>query len=138
MGVVTLAFYKGKGKLLDKVIRWWTKSRYSHVAIISEGTCFEADAWKGWVIVRSWDKWYNPENWDLVDVEVVDIGRVWHFLLGQRGKRYDYPGVLGFLLPWRPQIQGWWYCSEHAATALGYADTKLSPGDLAEKVMGKR
>ena len=31
---IKLAFYKGKGNWKNKVIRWWTKSPYSHVELI--------------------------------------------------------------------------------------------------------
>ena len=134
---VTLAFYKGEGYLLDKAIRWWTNSSYSHVAIIIDGTCFEADAWKGWVVSRSWGLYYNTANWDLVNVD-ADKEKVWSFLLDNIGKRYDYPGVVGFLLPWRPQVQSWRYCSELTAAALGHEKTKVSPGDLAEIFLNKR
>ena len=30
---IRLAFYKGKGDWVDKVIKWWTKSQYSHVEV---------------------------------------------------------------------------------------------------------
>ena len=47
MSGVTLAFYRGRGDLLDRVIRWVTRSPYSHVEIIAltgqhDGTAREA------------------------------------------------------------------------------------------------
>ena len=31
---IKIAFYKGKGKLHNKIIRWWTKSKYSHAELV--------------------------------------------------------------------------------------------------------
>tara|TARA_R110001606_G_scaffold390081_1_gene556778 strand:- start:62 stop:238 length:177 start_codon:yes stop_codon:yes gene_type:complete len=32
--MIALAFYKGHGQLLDRVIRWVTRSSFSHVEIL--------------------------------------------------------------------------------------------------------
>lgn len=32
--LVQLAFYKAKGDWVDKVIRWWTSSKYSHCEVV--------------------------------------------------------------------------------------------------------
>lgn len=132
-----LVFYKGKGKFFDKVIRWQTKSKYSHVAVVIDGTCFEADAWAGRVRSRAWDSHYNPENWEIVEVS-LDKDKAWQFLVEQVDKRYDYFGIVGFVLPWKVQITNWWYCSELTAAVMGLETDKVSPGDLAEKYVGHR
>ena len=31
---ITIAFYKGEGDILNKIVRWWTKSQYSHAELI--------------------------------------------------------------------------------------------------------
>ena len=31
---ISVAFYKGKGSWKNKIIRWWTKSPYSHVELV--------------------------------------------------------------------------------------------------------
>ena len=35
---IRLAFYKGKGDWVDKLVRWWTKSQYSHVEVVVGNT----------------------------------------------------------------------------------------------------
>lgn len=127
-----LAFYKGPGRLFDKLIRWWTGSPYSHVAIIVAGQCFEADAWQGKVVSRPWANNYNPDNWDMVDIEHDTSPASW--LADQVGKRYDYLGILGFLIPWRFDVESWWYCSELAAAWLNLDPSELSPGELKSDV----
>ena len=45
-----VAFYKGEGNFFDKLIRWWTKSSYSHCELIfSDGIFFSADPRDGGV-----------------------------------------------------------------------------------------
>lgn len=128
MEEVTLAFYVGKGKLIDKLIRWVTKSKFSHVALVVRGLCVEADAWNAHVIVRPWA--YNTADWELVKYPVSDVNKVWKFCTTTAGNRYDYLGALGWVFPFKPQISQWWFCSEHVATALGLAKTSVSPGEL--------
>ena len=31
---IKVAFYKGRGNWKNKIIRWWTKSKYSHAELI--------------------------------------------------------------------------------------------------------
>ena len=31
---VYIGLYKGKGTLINKIVRWWTKSKYSHAELI--------------------------------------------------------------------------------------------------------
>ena len=32
--MVKIAFYKGKGNWINKIIRWWTRSNYSHAELV--------------------------------------------------------------------------------------------------------
>lgn len=125
--MIQLAFYKGKGDFFDKLIRWWTKSPYSHVALVDNGICYEADANTGKVIRWKWLTRYIPENWDLIEVDSKNAAT---FMATQVGKGYDYLGILGFILPWKPQVKSKWYCSELVAAALGMSKTSISPGTL--------
>lgn len=125
---IAIAFYKGKGKFIDKLIRWATGSMISHSAIVMRGVCFEADAWKGKVVKRPWE--YNPANWELVTCTVTNPDEIWKFCVSTVGDRYDYLGAVGVVFPHRPQVSRKWYCSEHVATALGFQQTAVTPGDL--------
>ena len=64
---VTLAFYKGKGNLIDKIIRFWTKSKYSHVEIIINDVWVSSNPKVG-VTVNSLRPLTN--KWDYIDVKV--------------------------------------------------------------------
>jgi hypothetical protein len=50
------------------------------------------------------------------------------------GKKYDYLGALGFVFG-NNENPNRWFCSEWCATVLGLENpSKLSPGDLYQKI----
>jgi hypothetical protein len=124
-----LWFYKAPGKFFDKVIRWWTKSRYSHVEVVVGGIAYSADAWSGEVrstLVST----FNKDNWDIVEVE---LDKTTEWLRNQIGEGYDWLGIFGFAW-FGVQNENRWYCSELAAAALGIDTRPISPGELYEEV----
>ena len=76
---VKLAFKKDSNGIMSKLIKWWTKSKYSHVEIIiptPEGD-FEGGFWlsantKKGVRLKPLILPLNHESWDYIDVEVDD------------------------------------------------------------------
>lgn len=137
---VTLLLYRARGKVFDKLIRWWTGSRYSHCELLFEdGSMISADSW-GYKKVR-YTTGYNPDNWDKLTIsmqpERVKILREW--CDRQVGKGYDWTGVVRFVLPFVPQLNSRWFCSELCGAALRYVGVLpytvdvhgLSPGGLA-------
>jgi hypothetical protein len=128
-------FYIGKGKLFDRLIRWWTNSRYSHCEIVINGMAFSADAWTNQVRAVSASS-FNPQNWEWVTVD-GDKEASLTFVTGQLGKRYDWLGILGFLLPGRINDPKRWYCSEICAAALGIGKRPISPQQLYEILQDK-
>ena len=90
---------------------------------------YSADAWSGYV--RSIPvATFNPEHWDVVEVELV---RDLEWLCSQLGKRYDWLGILGYVtLGFQDPAR--WYCSELAAAALDMNNRQVAPGDLYEKL----
>jgi hypothetical protein len=123
-------FYVGKGKLFDKLIRWWTNSRYSHCEIIIGGMAFSADAWTNQVRAVS-AKSFNPQSWERVAID-GNGEKALTFLTGQLGKRYDWLGILGFFLPGTINDPKRWYCSEICAAALSIGKRPISPQELYE------
>ena len=127
-----LWFYKGKGQLIDRLIRFWTKSKYSHVEIVRNGIARSADAWSNRVraaLVLN----FNRENWDVVE---VDLTKDSAWLQAQIGKKYDWLGILG-LITLGFDDPSRWYCSELAAAAMGLSPRQVSPGELYDRVTGE-
>jgi hypothetical protein len=127
-----LWFYTGTGRLFDKLIRLYTRSRYSHVELCINDLLYSADAWSGYVRCRGVGG-FNPAHWEIVEVDVPP--GVISFLGQQLLKRYDWLGIFGFFW-FGVQNPSRWYCSELCARALGYTDNPVSPRKLYEIVTG--
>lgn len=134
-----LAFYKAAaGGVVDRLIDTFSgRDGYSHVELVfSNGAFFSSSSRDGgtrFKFIRP-----DPASWDLVDVPMDDVAEslVRRFCNEQAGKKYDWLGVFGFVLPTRPE-QGHWFCSEVCLAALqqcgflaGCRPWKVSPNTL--------
>ena len=126
-----LAFYKAEGTLVDKVIRWWTRSNYSHVELVIDGLWYSSSPRDGGVRKATI---VAKDNWDLVEVEVEEA---WVEDLYRTTEKcgYDFKGILGNeILPFRVHSESKYYCSEWCAEALRLEDTLVSPEKLYQLV----
>lgn len=134
---VRLAFYKGppadKWHLLShKLTCWFTGSLYSHVELVIDGMAYSSSARDGGVRAKQLD--LTTGRWDVIDIEMVDPlaeSDALEWFIERLGEKYDWAGVLRFVLPFVPQRSNQWFCSEAVATALGLDKPwRTSPGDL--------
>ena len=142
-----VAFYKGKGRLRDRFIRRWTRSRYSHVELVlpNDG---------GWIGIYPPDSprvrlcdpsRHNHREWDFIDFEITkeQFDSIVYFFDATESESYDWIGmVLSHVLPFKIRHINKWYCSEWVAYALSlsgvvdwsvlalYKTNKLPPGKL--------
>ena len=130
---IKVAFYKGNSGRLHKIIRWWTKSKYSHAELIMPDG-------KTWISIspfltsrvsaRCRDVIENPEMWDYLTfdlnwrqpVQEYQASQLQKFISETTGCKYDWIGMLlsqfgPFLIKRRDR----WYCSEWIAYALRLA-----------------
>lgn len=129
--VVRAHFYKADGTLFDKLIRWWTRSPYSHVELeLSEGEWWSSSPRDGGV--RTKKIVFSPYHWDTLELSAADAPSLRAFFKQREGTRYDAAGLLLtqiFKTPYRTRER--FFCSEICAAALGVPDGDLySPGDL--------
>ena len=130
---IRLAFYKGKGDWVDKVIKWWTKSQYSHVEVVVGNTWISSSPRDGGVRSMRMES-YNAEHWDIIDYPGVTSGDVFDLFRRTKGDDYDFIGILfSQVLPLGIQSKSKWYCSEWTAK-LKYKNSKLNPQELYELV----
>jgi len=147
MEKIYLAFYKGKGTIADKFIRWWTNSKYSHAeVVIGEPKC---GVWISSSVrdggVRKKKVNYKPENWDIV--ELSDKMSISENMIYSRYNRidscaYDWfnivfnLGVLNFMNYSNKCMidsKNRFVCSECCAYLLGIDEPcRFDPGDLAQ------
>tara|TARA_Y100000310_G_scaffold70027_1_gene65558 strand:- start:1324 stop:1845 length:522 start_codon:yes stop_codon:yes gene_type:complete len=149
---IKIAFYKGEGNCLNGIVRWWTKSTYSHAEIVLPDG-------KTWLGISPFLKSkvdsrikliFNYAEWDFVSLPVTQeqLDIIMEFFKDTKGQRYDWIGMLlSQFLPCKIKHKKRWYCSEWIAYALRIAcvfdwriikiyDRKdLSPAVLYDLVM---
>ncbi|MBS7724580.1 hypothetical protein I0E51_06075 [Pseudomonas lalucatii] len=65
MGLIYLALYKGRGRLFNRLIRLWTRSRYSHCELVMpDGRWLSASAMDGGVRAKRIE--LDLAHWDLI------------------------------------------------------------------------
>ena len=120
---IKVAFYKGKGNFINGIVRWWTKSVYSHAEIVlPDGIT--------WIGISPFLKSkvasrkkiiIDYSEWDFVDISVnqeqLDI--IMEFFEDTENQGYDWVGMLlSQFLPCKIKHKKRWYCSEWIAYAL--------------------
>jgi hypothetical protein len=127
---IQIAFYiADKGTWLDKLIAWWTASKYSHVELIVDGMWYSTSPREG--EVRKKDIPFYKDHWDVYDIE-VDMTYLQEFFILTVGKKYDWKALIFTqVLPLGREDRQKFFCSEWVATALRISDGyKYSPEGL--------
>tara|TARA_R100000008_G_C3563423_1_gene157601 strand:+ start:401 stop:907 length:507 start_codon:yes stop_codon:yes gene_type:complete len=152
---IQIAFYKGKGNWLNRLICWWTKSRYSHAELVLPDN-------KHWIGISPFlsskvesriKTDCNIEEWDFVDFKITEeqLKTILAFFKETKECRYDWIGMLlSQFLPFHIKRKNKWYCSEWIAYALRisnvvdwqtikiYDQSDLSPGTLHTIIMKQK
>ena len=144
-------FYQGKGDLGDKLIRWKTaswkqrlngswKELPSHCELLfDDGMMFSASQYEN--TTRFVRHNQHSDKWDRVTLQASkeQVDEMLKFCNKQEGKKYDYLGVVGFVLPFVSDSKDKWFCSEVVAEALdrvgiiSVADSaRVSPAKLKQ------
>ena len=135
MGLIYLALYKGKGTLFNRLIRLWTRSKYSHCEIVMQGgQWLSASAMDGGVRLKMIK--LNLEHWDLIPLPWASPKLIWDLYECHDGKGYDWAGIFfSQLLASGLHSRSRMFCSEFCAAALGFDNPqRYSPAQLGEVV----
>ena len=146
-----IIFYENRyGDWTDKVIRWKTaswKQRFngswkdlpSHVELLfSNNEMFSASQYENKVRYKQCNT--KAKCWTGIHIE-CDEHKVKEWCDKHVGKKYDYMGVLGFVLPFIHDNKNKWFCSEICCEALKQntdlipkvvISSKTSPAKLKE------
>lgn len=136
-----VAFYKGPVDLFDDPIHWithWavcikTLSRYSHVELEIDGMCYSSSVRDHGVRGKVID--LNSGMWDVIEIgdEGKDFAK--EFFAKHLGQKYDWNGIVRFLIPFVKQKPNEYFCSEAVAAALGFKKAAdFSPGKLHDLI----
>jgi len=136
--MVTVAFYKAnqpKANWKDKLIAKYTKGPYSHCEIIIDGYMYSSSPRDGGV--RKKKHIVDTNVWEYVFVDIESKNTLQFFGL-TKGCKYDWLGILGFVIPLKDRTNEW-FCSEWCSTTLRISDykklwklepSKISPNKL--------
>ncbi len=149
MATVYLALYKGKGNWVDKVIRLFTRGKYSHCELAVEKRrfirgghyeheyyyeCYSSSPRDGGVRCKEIN--LDNGNWDLIRIPTVNERRIKAIFNETEGMKYDLLGAIGVVIPFIKQEKNRYFCSEWCARVLKIkAGAKLSPTRLAEVII---
>ena len=152
---IRIAFYKGKGKWKEKIIRWWTKSPYSHAELIMPDnyTWISISPLLTSTVSSRIKTDFDLQKWDFIEFEITQEQHnvLMDFFDDTKGCKYDWIGmIMSQLIPYSIKRKNKWYCSEWIAYALRIAGVinwrsikiynrcDLSPGMLYNLVIEEK
>jgi len=144
---IKIAFYKANGTIVDKLIRFWTRSKYSHCELIINGIWYTSISRKDDISKGITKRKLLPKegHWDYIEIEGLDYNKVQdsiEFFNSQLNKKYDWLGIfLSQFIPLKIQDKDKWFCSEIDSKMLKISGFNLSlepnqysPGRLFEEI----
>tara|TARA_R110000824_G_scaffold67912_4_gene175890 strand:+ start:846 stop:1352 length:507 start_codon:yes stop_codon:yes gene_type:complete len=123
---IQIAFYKGQGDFLNAIVRWWTKSVYSHAELVLPDniTYLGINPFLKSKVASRKRLLRDHTEWDMVrlDITADQLKIIMEFFEDTQGQRYDWLGMLlSQFLPCKIKHRKRWYCSEWIAYALRIA-----------------
>jgi uncharacterized protein YycO len=124
-GEYHILLFRGRG-IISQVIRWQTRSPYSHAAILLPDTQTIIEAWqfKG-VQRRQMTDWKGVDAFTVPCMNLDQWKKAADFAQQQIGLGYDYRGVLRFVSRARNDDNQRWFCSELVFRACEAAGVPL-------------
>lgn len=132
-----VAFYKGRSRLFNRFVTWWTAGSYSHCEAVFDGfrglrgpvLCGSSSLMDGGVRRKMIE--LAPEKWDVIDVPAIDGIRVLDWFIKHNRDGYDVIGLLSTSSPIRHNRRRW-FCNEAIGTAAGLRDAwRFNPNSFA-------
>jgi hypothetical protein len=135
-----IAFYKGRARLFNRLVSWWTRGPYSHCELVvgelnAGALCWSSSYLDGGVRLKVIP--LDPAHWDIVPLHLTPgqeaAAAAW--FRAHEGQPYDVRGLIGCV--WQPfaDDKAAWFCNEAIAAALGVEEPwRFNPNSLYEAV----
>ena len=138
-------------KIKNKLIQWWTNSRYFHVEICIDNTWITSCPDKGGVIKKRL-RTNKGSNWDYFEIKVHELTPIQQLILcdfinKQIGTGYDWLGIYSRVFTIFRDDRTKWFCSEictkllqlmYVKEVLDYEPYQVTPGllyNLLKKIL---
>ena len=140
-----VVFQRRAPGLLSKLIRWWTRSEFSHCEVLFGRIMVSAVEGVG---VRSLvvTEDLSAAQWEVVTPPKHDDRDAYLWAISEQGCKYDWLGILFCqIFKFGRQHKDRWFCSEFCTAALQHAGLftqvrpyRYSPGGLYYLMTGVR
>jgi hypothetical protein len=118
-----IAFYKGRSRIFNRFVSWWTRGPYSHCEAVFDREvapglpiCASSSFMDGGVRFKAIE--LAVDYWDIIDVPAFDEERARAWFVDHIGDAYDAVGLLSTSLPIR-DFDHRWFCNEAVGAAAG-------------------
>ena len=136
-----IALYKGPpSSILHKIshclIKFWTRSEYSHAELVINGICYSSSSRDGGV--RSKKINIKSGRWDVFDItdDKQIKAKALSWFVEHDGDSYDYRNIFRYVIPLIGHNENHWVCFEAIGAALGIKDPhKLDADDLMKEAL---
>ena len=133
--MIKIAFYKKTNNFFNKIISVWDNGPYSHCEILIENVhddvykCYSSSAMDGGVREKIMP--IRTDSWDIFEYD-SDPSIAIQWFAHNKGKKYDYLGLLGFLIRPIPGDKSRLFCSAACAAMIGIKDGwRFTPNSLS-------
>jgi hypothetical protein len=120
--MMQLAMYKGPAKgflnnLAHYAICIFDFSKYSHCELVIHGKCYSSSFRDGGVREKTIN--LNDGHWDLYSINGASQWIALDWFYKNKGKKYDWRGIIRFMLPFVKQKPNEFFCCEAVMAMLG-------------------
>ena len=132
---VALALYKGEGNWVNGVIRWKTKSIYSHCELVVDNWMYSSTVHDGGV--RGKLVYTPPSDWDIIPITFTNGENILAYYSETKGNPYGWKDLVQGQIFNRPTADDKGdFCSEWCAKALGIPDAQgIDPAKLGRLIL---
>lgn len=124
-GKAKILLFRGRG-LISTLIRWQTRGRYAHAAILFPDGETIIEAWPGpGVRQKKMTDWDGVTVFDVPSHPKEQIDQAVDFARTQLGKKYAYLDIVRFITRTKGNEQNSWFCSELVFAAFQKAGIDL-------------
>ena len=90
-----IAFYKGRKRIFNRLVSWWTRGPYSHCELVlDDGVSISSSFMDNGMRYKRID--FNPDHWDFIDIG-PETPIIRERIKGILGYKYDFIGLIGFV-----------------------------------------